>query len=288
MTFNLTNTGSTLETSGGPGAGVMGGRYWNQDGVDDVVWAANTDLGDLHANESAITVIWWVRNSSGNAASFANHWATGNDNGLQVRQRAAGEDNVRADVNNTTSGSDIDVESGGGAITEAGDPAEWHMLAVTYDGTTLSLYVIDNTNGSATLLASNTGGTGDIVWGTEDYTIGAQEDTGAYEDFRIQHIVPPTWFDTVLTTANLEAIYAARNGSYETTVLDLNPIHFVNETDGLTDTTGSVEPPGLILPDVWDGSALRPGTSLEVWDGTTLRPATSVEVWDGSALRPVT
>ena len=43
---------------------------------------------------------------------------------------------------------------------------------------------------------------------------------------------------------------------------------------------------GGVVPKVWDGSQLRPATSVRVWDGSALRPATSIDVWDGSQLRP--
>jgi hypothetical protein len=212
--LNLSNVGATLVTSGGVSAHVMNNSYWDTD--DGYLSGGTADV--LKAITTAMTVFYWI-NQPGYSPNFSRHWSIGDD--IRMRQGGSLEARVNGDLDDPS----VDFETPN--VINVGS---WSALAMVWDGSHLKC--IRFPSGSAdTIRNEDSGETGySIGWSpSSEYTIGD----------RPQAIVPPIWFDSVLSETDLNAIVASASGSsYEATVLSYNPIHFVNEADGLTDTLG--------------------------------------------------
>lgn len=251
------NAAATLVTAGGgPGTDVMGGNFWNTpDAPFEGLYSHPDNLDDLFALTTQFSAIMWVRNSIASNSSFHGWAGCGVNEGARLVQSGSDESNPRWEVE--FGSNDYVSNSNSGTLTIDGDPAEWHLvMGVFTNGEKLDSWVIDNSDGSADLLKEVTHPTSQpINWpGNEAYGVGCLADgpdPGDIREERGQHCIPMYWFADALDGSDLEAVYAARNSAtYESVVLALNPIHFINESDGLTDTVDLAGP-------TWDGSFVR-------------------------------
>lgn len=212
--LNLVNNGATLVTSGGVSSHVMNNSYWDTD--DGYLSGGTADV--LKAITTAMTVVYWI-NQPGYSPNFSRHWSIGDD--IRMRQNGSLEARVSGD---------LDDPSVSFSTPNVVNVNSWSMLAMIWTGS--HLQCVDWINFDSRIIRDEDSGQTNypIGWSpSSEYTIGD----------RPQKITPPIWFDSVLTESQLNTIFFASSSSaFEPTVLGLNPIHFVNEADGLTDTLG--------------------------------------------------